>query len=58
MDVSGRALDDGANALDVRVPAALRDVVRMADPVARDRRFSAEVTTLSHASLLSKKRRY
>src|SRR5262249_5947305 len=44
------AVDHRADTLEVDVPLPVRQVVGMADAVSRHRRFSAEVTVLSHGS--------
>jgi hypothetical protein len=42
------AIDDGADALKVRIPAAAARVVRVADHVAERRPFAAKLTFLCH----------
>src|SRR5437867_2098801 len=44
------ACDDGANALEVRVPAAAAGIVGVADHVAVLRPFAAEITLQCHVS--------
>jgi hypothetical protein len=47
-----RAIDPGANALEVRIPAAAARVVGVADHVAEMRRFAANFTLQCHDSFL------
>jgi len=42
------ALDHGANGAQIGVPAALRDVVRVADPISVHRSLTTDVTSTSH----------
>src|SRR5438093_11965102 len=48
VDVAHPAVDQGAHALEVRVPHPLGDVVSMAHLVAPHRALTANITSLSH----------
>ena len=47
----GGAVDDGAHALQVDVPATVRDIVRVADAVPGHRFLATHGTDLSHRNL-------
>ena len=47
-----RAIDDGANPLKIGVPAPLGNVVSVADVVAKQGTFSANITACCHDDLL------
>ena len=46
------AIDDGPNSLKIWVPATLRNVMSVADIIAKERALAADITTCCHNRLL------
>ena len=51
-DAAAGAIDEGADVLEIEIPAALGNVVRVADPIAELRATTADFANLCHKLII------